>query len=54
MSLLPVKIFTSPCPSGQTGFRYKVIGRTEDMLKIKGVTIYPSATEVSSTHSCPG
>ncbi len=40
-----MEVFTSPCPCGQTGFRYKVIGRTDDMLKIKGVMIYPPAIE---------
>ncbi|MCE5206790.1 MAG: phenylacetate--CoA ligase family protein [Chloroflexi bacterium] len=36
------KIFTDPCPCGRTGFRYKVIGRSDDMLKVKGVMVYPS------------
>jgi phenylacetate-CoA ligase len=36
------QVFTDPCPCGRTGFRYKVIGRTDDMLKVKGVMIYPS------------
>jgi phenylacetate-CoA ligase len=40
-----MEVTTSPCPCGQTGFRYKVIGRTDDMLKIKGVMIYPPAIE---------
>jgi len=40
-----MEVTTSPCPCGQTGFRYKVIGRTDDMLKIKGVMIYPPAVE---------
>jgi phenylacetate-CoA ligase len=40
-----MEVTTSPCLCGQTGFRYKVIGRTDDMLKIKGVMIYPPAIE---------
>ncbi|MEW6261750.1 MAG: AMP-binding protein [Thermodesulfobacteriota bacterium] len=36
------QVFTEPCPCGRTGFRYKVIGRTDDMLKVKGVMVYPS------------
>ena len=36
------QVFTSPCPCGRTGFRYKVIGRLDDMLKVKGVMVYPS------------
>lgn len=36
------QVFTEPCPCGRTGFRYKVLGRSDDMLKIKGVMVYPS------------
>ncbi len=36
------QVFTEPCPCGHTGFRYKVIGRSDDMLKVKGVMVYPS------------
>lgn len=37
-----LEVTMSPCPCGRSGFRYKVIGRTDDMLKIKGVIIYPA------------
>jgi phenylacetate-CoA ligase len=36
------QVFTEPCSCGRTGFRYKVIGRADDMLKVKGVMVYPS------------
>jgi phenylacetate-CoA ligase len=36
------QVFTHPCPCGRTGFRYKIIGRADDMLKVKGVMVYPS------------
>lgn len=36
------QVFTDPCPCGRTGFRYKVVGRADDMLKVKGVMVYPS------------
>jgi phenylacetate-CoA ligase len=36
------QVFTDPCPCGKSGFRYKVIGRADDMLKVKGVMVYPS------------
>ncbi len=36
------QVFTSPCPCGRSGFRYKIVGRTDDMLKIKGVMVYPA------------
>jgi phenylacetate-CoA ligase len=40
-----MEVFTSPCPCGNTGFRFKIIGRADDMLKVKGVMIYPPALE---------
>jgi phenylacetate-CoA ligase len=36
------QLFTEPCPCGRSGFRYKVVGRSDDMLKVKGVMVYPS------------
>ncbi len=39
------QVFTEPCPCGRSGWRYKVLGRTDDMLKIKGVMIYPAALD---------
>jgi phenylacetate-CoA ligase len=37
------EVRTSPCACGKTGFRYKIVGRTDDMLKVKGVIVYPAA-----------
>jgi len=39
------QVFTEPCPCGQTGFRCKMVGRVDDMLKIKGVMVYPAAID---------
>ena len=36
------QVFTEPCPCGRSGFRYNVVGRSDDMLKVKGVMVYPS------------
>jgi phenylacetate-CoA ligase len=36
-----IQIFTDPCPCGRSGFRYKIVGRVDDMLKVKGVMVYP-------------
>jgi phenylacetate-CoA ligase len=33
-----MQIFTEPCPCGLTGFRYRVLGRVDDMLKVKGLS----------------
>jgi phenylacetate-CoA ligase len=39
------RVFTSPCQCGRTGFRFQVIGRTDDMIKVKGVNVFPSAVK---------
>ncbi len=39
------QVFTDPCPCGLTGFRYKIVGRADDMLKVKGVPVYPAAIQ---------
>jgi phenylacetate-CoA ligase len=46
------QVFTDPCPCGKSGFRYKIIGRADDMLKVKGVPVYPASIE-GVIHSMP-
>ena len=38
-----VQLRTSPCPCGRTGPRLRCIGRTDDMLIVRGVNVFPSA-----------
>ena len=38
-----IQIFTEPCACGWPEMRFKIIGRADDMLIIKGVNIYPAA-----------
>jgi phenylacetate-CoA ligase len=39
-------LYHSPCPCGRTGVRMsRVIGRTDDMLIIRGVNVFPSQIE---------
>jgi phenylacetate-CoA ligase len=38
-----VRVKTSPCPCGRTGPRIRCIGRTDDMLIVRGVNVFPSA-----------
>ena len=45
-----VQVRTSACPCGRTGPRVRCIGRTDDMLIVRGVNVFPSAVrEVVST-----
>jgi phenylacetate-CoA ligase len=38
-----LQVWTDPCPCGLPGMRFKIVGRTDDMLIVKGVNIYPEA-----------
>ena len=38
-----VQLRTSACPCGRTGPRVRCIGRTDDMLIVRGVNVFPSA-----------
>ena len=38
-----VEVRTSPCKCGRTGPRVRCIGRTDDMLIVRGVNVFPSA-----------
>jgi phenylacetate-CoA ligase len=38
-----VHVRTTPCPCGRTGPRIRCIGRTDDMLIVRGVNVFPSA-----------
>jgi phenylacetate-CoA ligase len=38
-----VEVRTSPCRCGRTGPRVRCIGRTDDMLIVRGVNVFPSA-----------
>jgi phenylacetate-CoA ligase len=38
-----VQVWTSPCPCGRTTPRVRCLGRTDDMLIVRGVNVFPSA-----------
>jgi phenylacetate-CoA ligase len=45
-----VEVKTSPCACGRTGPRIRCVGRTDDMLIVRGVNVFPSAVrEVVNT-----
>jgi phenylacetate-CoA ligase len=33
------------CACGRTGFRFRVVGRSDDMFRVRGVNVFPSAVE---------
>jgi len=48
-----VLVRTSPCPCGRTGPRIRCIGRTDDMLIVRGVNVFPSAIREVVSASSP-
>jgi phenylacetate-CoA ligase len=40
-----IQVFTTPCSCGMPGPRFKIVGRADDMLIIKGVNVYPAAVQ---------
>jgi len=47
-----VTVLDTSCPCGRTGFKLRCVGRTDDMLMVLGVNVFPSAVKdvVSSFH----
>ena len=33
---------TGPCECGRTGFRFRIVGRADDMLHVKGINVFPN------------
>ena len=42
-----LEIYAQPCQCGMPGIRFKIIGRADDMLIIKGVNVYPEAIKTA-------
>ncbi len=40
-----VRVFTSSCPCGRTSFRFTVLGRCDEMIRVRGVGVFPSAVK---------
>jgi phenylacetate-CoA ligase len=38
-----LQVWTAPCACGMPGMRFRIVGRTDDMLIVKGVNVYPEA-----------
>jgi phenylacetate-CoA ligase len=49
-----VVVRTSPCPCGRTGPRVRCIGRTDDMLIVRGVNVFPAAVREVVSSFAPG
>lgn len=38
-----IRVTVRPCPCGRTGFRFQVLGRSDDMFIVRGINVYPLA-----------
>ncbi len=38
-----LQLFTEPCSCGAPGWRFKILGRVDDLLNVKGIKVYPAA-----------
>ena len=38
-----LRVRTNPCACGRTGFRMDIVGRSDDMLIVRGINIFPTA-----------
>ncbi|MGH3031829.1 MAG: phenylacetate--CoA ligase family protein [Gaiellaceae bacterium] len=46
-------VVDAECPCGRTGFRFRVVGRSDDMFRVRGVNVFPSAVEeLLREHGC--
>jgi phenylacetate-CoA ligase len=42
-----MQVFTEPCRCGRTSWRFRVLGRSDDMFIVKGVNVFPLAIQTS-------
>ena len=42
-----MQIFTEPCACGRTTFRFRILGRSDDMFIVKGVNVFPLAVQAT-------
>jgi phenylacetate-CoA ligase len=40
-----MQVFTSPCRCGRSSFRFRILGRSDDMFIVKGVNVFPLAIQ---------
>ena len=48
-----LEVTTSPCECGDFRLRFKIIGRADDMMMVKGVNVYPAAFKNSISKFAP-
>jgi len=41
---------TGPCACGRTSFRFRILGRSDDMLQVRGINVFPTAVGNTLSH----
>lgn len=44
---------TDPCECGRTGFRFRIVGRADDMLHVKGINVFPNGIAMVLEYMVP-
>ena len=48
-----MQVSTEPCRCGRTSFRFRILGRSDDMFIVKGVNVFPLAIQTSLMSLAP-
>lgn len=48
-----MQVYTEPCACGRTGFRFKILGRSDDMFIVKGINVFPLGVQTTLTRMRP-
>jgi phenylacetate-CoA ligase len=48
-----MEVFTEPCACGRTSFRFRILGRSDDMFIVKGVNVFPLSIQASLMRLAP-
>jgi len=48
-----MQVFVEPCPCGRTDFRFKTLGRSDDMFIVKGVNVFPLGVQATLSSMRP-
>ncbi|RLA12706.1 MAG: hypothetical protein DRQ59_06995 [Gammaproteobacteria bacterium] len=48
-----MQVFTEACACGRTSFRFKILGRSDDMFIVKGINVFPLGVQATLTAMRP-
>jgi phenylacetate-CoA ligase len=48
-----MQVFTEACACGRSSFRFKILGRSDDMFIVKGVNVFPLAVQATIARGQP-